>query len=54
MLVIRYLAEQLRETLPDSEETAGIWLAGFVWAFCLHWVIFCAVTLGHCWAKGGC
>lgn len=36
--------QTVRETLPASHEEAGVWMAGFVWAFCLHWVILIAVT----------
>jgi hypothetical protein len=35
----------LRETWPSTEDEAGPWLGGFVWAFALHWVILILVTL---------
>jgi cobalamin biosynthesis protein CobD/CbiB len=41
------VAESIRETLPDSEATAGVWLAGFTWAFALHWLIVIATTLAY-------
>lgn len=39
------LLASIRETLPDSEETAGAWVAGFAWAFAIHWVLLITVTL---------
>lgn len=52
--VVAGLRESVRETLPDDEATAGAWVGGFCWAFAIHWVLLITVTLGHCWAKGGC
>lgn len=41
------LAESVRETLPSTEDEAGAWLAGFCWAFVLHWVALIAVTYAY-------
>lgn len=38
------LVESVRETLPDSEQEAGVWLAGFVWAMVIHWTALIVVT----------
>ena len=44
MIVLRYLVEQLRETLPDDERTAGAFVAGMVYAFVLFWTMLVLVT----------
>jgi len=46
------LMSDVRETLPDSEQTAGVWLAGFVWAFVIHWTVLILVTWLHVIAGG--
>ena len=38
------LFEGARETLPDSEETAGCWLAGFCWGMGLNWAMLIVTT----------
>lgn len=43
--IVAGLAESLRETLPDSEQTAGVWLAGFCWAFVIFWATLIVVTV---------
>ena len=44
LTALRYVSEQVRETLPESEKTAGVWLAGFAWSFVLHWLMLVLVT----------
>lgn len=52
--IVRGAWESVRETWPTSESDAGPFLAGFCWAFCLHWVVLFAVTYAHCRASGTC
>lgn len=42
--VLASLCTAVRESLPASEATAGVWLAGFAWAFALHWTLLILVT----------
>jgi hypothetical protein len=42
--VARGLAESIRESLPADEKEAGPFLAGFCWAFGLHWLLLIVVT----------
>lgn len=44
MIVIRYLAEQIRETLPQDEAGAGMFVAGMAWGLGLFWAALIAVT----------
>jgi hypothetical protein len=44
----------LRETLPDDVSECGVFLAGFTWAFLLHWVVLIIVTWSVCSQRGGC
>jgi hypothetical protein len=43
--IARGIWESIRETLPDSDETAGAWLSGFCWAF----LIFIALLVIVSW-----
>ena len=52
--ITRGLAESIRETLPRTDDEAGVFLSGLTWAFVLHWAILIAVTYLHCSARGGC
>lgn len=38
------LAESVRETLPSTEDEAGPFLAGMVWAFVLFWTFLILTT----------
>jgi hypothetical protein len=38
------VAESIRESLPSDEKEAGPFLAGFTWAFVLHWAILVLST----------
>jgi hypothetical protein len=42
--VIAGLWESVRETWPDSEETAGAFVAGMAWAFLIFFGILVFVT----------
>ena len=43
-LVVAVIFDGVRETLPDDERTAGVWLAGFAWAFVLFWAMLILTT----------
>jgi hypothetical protein len=38
------VAESIRESLPGDEKEAAPFLAGFCWAFALHWGMLILVT----------
>lgn len=42
--VLSCLLDSILESLPSSEDTAGAWLSGLVWGFCLFWGILILVT----------
>ena len=44
--------ESVRETWPTDEHEAGIWLAGFCWAFAVFWTCLFAVTWLYFTARG--
>lgn len=48
MIVLRYLAENARATLPSDEKEAGVFLSGMCYMFVAHWVIILVVT--YLWA----
>lgn len=45
--IAQQIAESIRESLPASEETAGVWLSGFVYAMVLHWVMLVLTTWAY-------
>ena len=44
LLAVRYVAEQLRESLPSTEGQAGPFVSGMAWAFAVHWTLLIAIT----------
>jgi len=42
--IVVYVAREILATLPSSEDEAGVWLAGFCWAFAIFIVILLLVT----------
>ena len=44
--------ETLRETLPDSEETAAAFVSGMAWAFAIFFGLLILVTLLYAKAAG--
>ena len=47
--IIAGLAREILETLPSDEQEAGIWIAGFCWAFAIFMVLLLLVSMA--WAK---
>lgn len=52
--ILRGIWESVRESLPTYPEDAGPFLAGFCWAFAIHWVVLIAITYAHCRSAGTC
>jgi hypothetical protein len=52
--ILLALVNDFRETLPATTDEAGPFMAGFVWAFVIHWVILIAATWAYCSQRGGC
>ena len=42
--IVRSLASDLRATLPSDEHEAGVFLAGMVWMFVIHWALLIFVS----------
>lgn len=42
------LATELMQTLPSDDKEAGLWIAGFCWAFAVFIALLLLVTMG--WA----
>jgi hypothetical protein len=52
--VVSYLWASLRETLPSTHEEAGVFLAGFCWAFTLFILCLAWTSWAYCAQRGGC
>ncbi|HYW25881.1 MAG TPA: hypothetical protein VE953_17035 [Terriglobales bacterium] len=47
--IVRDVCSDIRATLPADEQEGGAWLAGFCWAFAIHWSLLLLVT--YFWAR---
>ena len=44
--------DSIRETLPSDDHDAGVFLAGFTWAFVVFWGLVILVTILYAKAAG--
>lgn len=44
--------DSIRETLPSDDHDAGVFLAGFTWAFVIFWGLVILVTILYAKAAG--
>ena len=50
--IVIYVAREILATLPASEDEAGVWLAGFCWAFLIFIALLLLVTMAWAVAHG--
>lgn len=51
--IVRGLWGSFRETLPSTEQEAGAFLSGMLWAFAAHWGMLIFVTYAYTTSGGG-